>query len=108
GHRLVKNIHRLSPLAARFAGINNWFARRPSVRRLMEDVAGIDRRRSLPEWHREHFRKWFARRDSTRGLTPPTRQVVLLDDCFTTYQEPRIGRAAVTLLERAGYSVELA
>jgi Fe-S oxidoreductase len=34
--------------------------------------------------------------------------VVVLDDCFTTFQEPNIGRAAVVLLERAGYSVELA
>jgi Fe-S oxidoreductase len=33
---------------------------------------------------------------------------VLLDDCFTTYQEPQIGRAAVELLERAGFRVELA
>ena len=33
---------------------------------------------------------------------------MLLDDCFTTYQEPQIGRAAVTLLERAGFTVELA
>ena len=117
GHLLVKNIHRLSPLAARFAGVNNWFARRPFVRRVMESFAGIDRRRSLPEWHRQHFRKWFARRaggvSSPRGkrlgeLTPPARRVVLLDDCFTTFQEPRIGRAAVTLLERAGFTVELA
>jgi Fe-S oxidoreductase len=33
---------------------------------------------------------------------------VLLDDCFTTFQEPQIGRAAVGLLERAGFAVELA
>ena len=107
GHLLVKHVHRLSPLAARFAGLNNWLTRRPAVRRIMEGYAGIDRRRSLPEWHRDHFRRWFAKRDN-RGLTPPARQVVLLDDCFTTYQEPNIGRAAVTLLERAGYAVELA
>jgi Fe-S oxidoreductase len=36
------------------------------------------------------------------------RRVLLLDDCFTTFQEPHIGVAAVELLERAGYSVELA
>ncbi|MBY0458482.1 MAG: hypothetical protein K2V38_14175, partial [Gemmataceae bacterium] len=36
------------------------------------------------------------------------RSVVLLDDCFTTYQEPHIGRAAVTVLERAGFRVQLA
>jgi FAD/FMN-containing dehydrogenase/Fe-S oxidoreductase len=104
GHLLVKHVHRLSPLAASVAGLSNWFARRPWVRRAMEGVAGIDRRRSLPEFHRDHFRRWFARRPA--GRSP--RRVVLLDDCFTTYQEPRIGRAAVGLLERAGVSVELA
>ena len=104
GHLLAKHVHRLSPLAARFAGVNNWLARRRWVRRTMEAAAGIDRRRSLPEWHRDHFRRWFARRVSP----PRAKHVVLLDDCFTTYQEPRIGRAAVALLERAGFTVELA
>ncbi|MBA4065789.1 MAG: FAD-binding oxidoreductase [Isosphaera sp.] len=117
GHHLVKNVHRLSPVAARFAGLNNWLARRPFVRRAMEGLVGIDRRRSLPEWHRDHFRRWFNRRAATAGERPPQPlpggrgspgTVVLLDDCFTTFQEPEIGRAAVTVLERAGYAVELA
>ncbi|MBM3982420.1 MAG: FAD-binding protein [Planctomycetes bacterium] len=110
GHLFVKHVHRLSPLAARFAGANNWLARRKWFRRALEGVAGIDRRRSLPELHRDHFRRWFSRRAG--GVSPlmaaSAKHVVLLDDCFTTYQEPQIGRAAVTLLERAGYSVELA
>ena len=104
GHWLVKHVHTLSPLAARAAGTGNWLARRPWVRRALESLAGIDRRRSLPELHQDHFRRWFARRQPVRH---PSR-VVLLDDCFTTFQEPEIGRAAVTLLERAGYAVELA
>jgi FAD/FMN-containing dehydrogenase/Fe-S oxidoreductase len=104
GHLLLKNVHRLAPWAARFAGANNWLARRSWFRRALEGVAGIDRRRSLPEWHRDHFRRWFARRPApARGA-----KVVLLDDCFTTFQEPHIGRAAVRVLERAGFSVELA
>jgi len=118
GHLVAKHIHRLSPLAARFAGLSNWFARRRWVRGAMEGLAGIDRRRSLPEWHREHFRRWFSARGRAEGgrgkepppsaLRPPPSTVVLLDDCFTTFQEPNIGRAAVTLLERAGFTVELA
>jgi FAD/FMN-containing dehydrogenase/Fe-S oxidoreductase len=120
GHLLLKHVHRLSPLAARFAGLNNWLARRAWVRAAMEGLAGIDRRRSLPEWHRDHFRRWFRRRTPANPLPlragaggqpvvvlrQPT--VVLLDDCFTTYQEPHIGRAAVSVLERAGFAVELA
>jgi FAD/FMN-containing dehydrogenase/Fe-S oxidoreductase len=119
GHLFVKHVHRLSPLAASWAGLSNWLARRPLVRRAMEGVAGIDRRRSLPEFHRDHFRRWFSRRTRSvsDGVTPSNpvahapgspKRVVLLDDCFTTFQEPRIGRAAVSLLERAGVSVELA
>jgi Fe-S oxidoreductase len=34
--------------------------------------------------------------------------VLLLDDCFTTFNEPEIGKAAVRVLEHAGYSIELA
>jgi Fe-S oxidoreductase len=34
--------------------------------------------------------------------------VLLLDDCFSTYNEPEVGRAAVRVLEAAGYAVELA
>lgn len=105
GHRMLKHIHRLSPLAAKFGGLGNWFARRGVVRRMMETFAGIDRRRSLPEFHREHFRRWFAKRSVPEAKS---QTVVLLDDCFTTFQEPQIGRAAVTLLERTGHSVQLA
>ncbi|MBY0512892.1 MAG: FAD-binding protein, partial [Gemmataceae bacterium] len=123
GHLLVRHVHRLLPWAARFAGVNNWLARRRWVRRVLESLAGLDRRRTLPELHRDHFRRWFARRtparradvredpgDATRRPTPPGSpgRVLLLDDCFTTFHEPNIGRAAVTLLERAGFAVELA
>jgi FAD/FMN-containing dehydrogenase/Fe-S oxidoreductase len=117
GDLLLKYIHRLSPLAARFAGVNNWLNQRPLIRNILESCVGIDRRRSLPEWHRDHFRKWFSRRAGSatlssrkhgEGPTPTDRRVVLLDDCFTTFQEPQIGQTAVTVLEQAGFTVELA
>ncbi len=78
-----------------------------SLRWLLEKLAGIDRRRSLPPLHADHFRRWFARHrpDAAAGTRG---RVLLLDDCFTTYNEPAIGRAAVRVLEAAGYAVELA
>jgi Fe-S oxidoreductase len=124
GHLLVKNIDELSPLGARWARLANWLARRPFVRGMLEALAGIDRRRSLPELHRYHLRAWFSERMKDEGGRMKERQqtssvhpssfilhpskVLLLDDCFTTFQEPHIGRAAVAVLERAGCEVELA
>ncbi len=104
GHYFVANIHRLNRVGARFAGVTNWLNRRGLARWVMEKAAGIDRRRSLPEVHANHLRKWFSER---RPATSGKRRVLLFDDCFTTFNEPEIGRAAVEVLERAGCAVEL-
>jgi FAD/FMN-containing dehydrogenase/Fe-S oxidoreductase len=106
-HRLMTGIHRLNRLGAPFAPLVNFLQSRRSLRWLMEKLAGIDRRRSLPPLSRRHFRRWFAQHtpDDAAGRRG---RVLLLADCFTTYNEPNIGRAAVRVLERAGYAVELA
>jgi len=107
GHLLMVALPWLNRLAAPVAPLANWVQERGVVRWLLEKTAGIDRRRSLPPLHRMHFRRWFARHKPLAGAGGKGR-VVLLDDCFTTYNEPAVGQAAVTLLERAGYKVELA
>jgi FAD/FMN-containing dehydrogenase/Fe-S oxidoreductase len=107
GQVLMARIHRLNRLGAPAAPLLNWFQGRRWVRWLLEKVAGIDRRRSLPPLHAGHFRRWFRRHQPA----PPAGRygrVLLLDDCFTTFNEPEIGRAAVRVLEAAGYTVELA
>jgi FAD/FMN-containing dehydrogenase/Fe-S oxidoreductase len=111
GHHLMAGLPTFNRLAAPFAPLVNWMQRRRIVRWAMEKFAGIDRRRSLPPLHRDHFRSWFARHVASRERQRPERavqRVLLLADCFTTYNEPAIGRAAVRVLEAAGYDVELA
>ncbi|HTU93502.1 MAG TPA: FAD-linked oxidase C-terminal domain-containing protein, partial [Gemmataceae bacterium] len=106
-HWLMAGIHRLNRLGAPLAPVINFLQSRRSLRWLMEKTAGIDRRRSLPPLHRQHFRRWFARHTADAAAGRRGR-VLLLADCFTTYNEPNIGRAAVRVLERAGYTVEMA
>ena len=121
GHWFAANVHRLNRFGAKFAGLTNWINRRGLTRWFMETIFGIDRRRSLPEVHGDHFRKWFAERRVTKGepnvlarlhvgaapRRAPLRKVLLFDDCFTTFNEPAIPRAAVAVLEQAGCEVEL-
>ena len=97
----------LNRLGSATAPLSNWISRQPLAKRLLHKLAGIDQRRALPTFHRNHLRRWFGRRSAhlnagQRGT------VILLDDCFTTYNCPDVGRAAVELLERAGYGVKLA
>jgi FAD/FMN-containing dehydrogenase/Fe-S oxidoreductase len=107
GHWLMAHIPQLNRFGAPFAPVINWLQERRLLRWLLEKAGGIDRRRSLPALHADHFRRWF------QGRRRPARndrvgRVLLLDDCFTTYNEPAIGQAAVQVLEAAGYDVELA
>jgi len=107
GQVLMGRIDTLNRLAAPAAPVVNWLQNNRIARWLMEKMAGIDRRRSLPPLHADHFRRWFARRRPLSAAGGHGR-VLLLDDCFNTFNEPEIARAAVVVLERAGYHVELA
>ncbi|MBY0528299.1 MAG: FAD-binding protein [Gemmataceae bacterium] len=107
GQTMMARVHLLNRLGAPAAPLVNWMQENRLVRWLMEKATGIDRRRSMPRLHADHFRRWFARHrpESGAGLRG---RVLLLDDCFSTYNEPEIGQAAVAVLEHAGYRVELA
>jgi len=104
-NRLFGHIARLSWLGSRMAPISNWIARSWPNRWLMERVAGIDMRRPLPAFAGETFTAWFDRRKPARES--PRGPVALFADTFVTYNAPEVGRAAVELLEAAGYAVQL-
>jgi FAD/FMN-containing dehydrogenase/Fe-S oxidoreductase len=104
-NRLFGRIERLNRLGARLPGLVNWLSGLALHRWLLERVAGIDRRRPLPKLAAQTFTEWFARH------APPAAarrgEVVLFHDTFVTYNTPEVGRAAVELLEAAGYRVAL-
>jgi Fe-S oxidoreductase len=107
GSLLMGHIHQLSKLGSATAPLANATLRNPGFQWLLEKVARIDRRRTLPTFAFDNLRRWFRKhrpdpRAGTRGM------VVLMDDCFTTYNNPQVGRAAVKVLEAGGYRVELA
>ncbi|XRQ14454.1 FAD-binding and (Fe-S)-binding domain-containing protein [Actinomadura welshii] len=64
--------------------------------------AGIDRRRTLPAFAPVTFRRWFASHRSGAGRNG---EVVLFVDSFTDAFSPEVGKAAVRVLEHAGYRV---
>ncbi|TMQ24697.1 MAG: FAD-binding protein [Candidatus Rokuibacteriota bacterium] len=104
-NRLFGRIERLNRLGSRMPGLVNALSSLAWTRWLLEKVAGIDRRRPLPALAAETFTDWFARRPAPAAAARG--EVVLFHDTFVTYNTPEIGRAAVELLEAAGYRVVL-
>jgi FAD/FMN-containing dehydrogenase/Fe-S oxidoreductase len=104
--RLFAGIRRLNALGSATAPLSNLPGRSALLRRLLERTVGIDHHRPLPRFQRATLPRWF--RGRPRPTTPRTRgRVVVLADSFTSFTEPHIGRAAVELLELAGYQVRV-
>ncbi|AMT72446.1 FAD-binding and (Fe-S)-binding domain-containing protein [Mycobacteroides immunogenum] len=77
----------------------------PGVGRLALAGAGVDHRRTLPQFARQTFRDWFERVHAPNaGHGDP---VVLFVDSFTNYFTPEVGQAMVKVLEAAGFQPEL-
>ncbi|MEW9548305.1 FAD-binding and (Fe-S)-binding domain-containing protein [Nonomuraea sp. NPDC050783] len=81
----------------------NTVLRVPALRRPALALAGVDARRTLPAFAPRTFRSWFARRPRPAGGRP----VLLFVDTFTDHFAPEVGRAAVAVLEAAGYAPRL-
>ena len=105
--RAFGNIDRLGALGSLLAPVSNWVLGSEAAGELLEKVAGIDRRRTLPPYAGQTFRQWMRARDSHASGPAPLGRVVLFADTFTNYHHPEIGRAAVTVLEALGYQVEV-
>ncbi|MBO0877476.1 MAG: FAD-binding oxidoreductase, partial [Pseudonocardia sp.] len=76
----------------------------PVLRRAAARAAGLADRR-IPPFAGQPLRRWFARH-TPRG-DGHLGTVMLWPDTFTNFFHPRIGRAAVAVLEDAGWRVEL-
>ncbi len=111
-NKVFAHINRVNRMGSKFAPISNWVARSPLGKLFAGRVLGVHPERSLPPFVRETLPKWFS---SQRKGNPPVyplreggRTVVLFNDTFMNYNYPQVGRAAVELLEAAGFRVELA
>jgi FAD/FMN-containing dehydrogenase/Fe-S oxidoreductase len=88
----------------RLAGAVNALASAPVLPRLATAAAGLAPR-EIPLFAGETLQQWWRRRG---GARPGTRGVVLLwPDTFTNSFHPHIGRAAVSVLEAAGWTVDI-
>lgn len=89
-------------LASKVPGFANLVTQTPGLRELAKRAAGVHPRRKIPEFADEPFTRWY-RRQTTRRLAGP--RVMLWPDTFNNYFHPEILKAALEVIEHAGYQV---
>jgi len=108
GSLLFGNIAEVNRWLSPFAKLINPFFKFSLIKWSGEKIFGIDKRRQMPLYAATKFREWFEKRKPSNGQTNDrNNKVILFVDTFTNYHQPEVGRAAVTVLERLGFTVEL-
>jgi FAD/FMN-containing dehydrogenase/Fe-S oxidoreductase len=102
--RLFGSIRILNRLGSAGYPVSNLASRWQLGRRLAERTLGISAARPLPRFQRQDLRRWFRRRPAA-ARAAAQRELIFLADSFTTFTEPSAGRAAIELLEFAGWQV---
>ena len=102
--RVFGSIRAVNRLGSATAPLSNLPGRMPWLRRLAQRTVGIAAARPLPVFQRRNLVRWHRKQRFAGGERGT---LTFLADSFTTYTEPHIGRAAIELLRRAGWGVEL-
>jgi FAD/FMN-containing dehydrogenase/Fe-S oxidoreductase len=106
--RVFGAIRTLNRLGSATAPLSNSLGHIRPARVLLDRTLGITPSRPLPSFARRNLVRWFRRRAASAGAAPAVQgQVTFLADSFTTFTEPDIGQAAISLLEASGWQVRL-
>jgi FAD/FMN-containing dehydrogenase/Fe-S oxidoreductase len=88
--------------ASRMPAFANFVSQTPPLSTLAKWAAGYEQKRRIPPFAPETFRNWFIRRGVHNHGNP---QVILWADTFNNHFTPKVAKAAVEVLEHAGYQV---
>ncbi|MGN6370009.1 MAG: FAD-binding and (Fe-S)-binding domain-containing protein [Phycisphaerae bacterium] len=97
-------IHITSVLASKFPVLANLFTQAPLLRNIAKFLAGMEQKRQIPPFAPQSFKDWFRKR-APKNVGKQT--VVLFADTFNNYYMPETARAAVEVLEDAGFHVHV-
>ena len=95
------NIDLWARLASNAPGLVNLTTQLPFLREIAKLAAGIPLQRNIPAFAAQSFKSWFRRRGSS--VNGPT--ALLWADTFNNYFLPATAKAAVDVLEDAGFRV---
>ena len=101
---LIPWVARAASLAPRLV---NLAARAPGISALVKLAAGIAPEREIPAFAPETFKAWFARRRERADLPADAPRVVLFADTFNNHFHPGTAKAAVAVLQEAGFRVSV-
>jgi len=93
-------------LGSQFPDLANLVTQTPGLSAVAKKLAGVTQSRKMPAFPPQTFKEWFEKRDNTQTSGKPVRgEVILWADTFNNHFFPHTAKAAVEVLEDAGFRV---
>ncbi len=87
--------------------IVNWLTHSRLTSGIVNWIGGIHPKREIPKFAKETFKKWFFDRQSLPSTPNLLPSVILWADTFNNYFRTETAKAAVNVLEKAGFTVKV-
>ena len=100
-------IHRWARLASLVPGIVNTLTHVPVLSSIARFVADVHSNRTIPKFASRTFKQLFVERGHQNGNGNKHGRVILWPDTFNNHFHPQTALAAVEVLEKAGFKVEV-
>jgi Fe-S oxidoreductase len=101
-------IDKWAQIASRTPALANIATQTPAFAAVARKLGGITAHRALPAFPPETFKQWFAKRGAESSNPTNVRgEVILWADTFNNYLFPHTSKAAVEVLEDAGFRVRV-
>ena len=108
--RQLAEIDRNSKIGVMFSGLINWISniKNKFFRKILEIIAGIDIRATLPKYNTETFSKFFKKNNSkiNYDTEKSERKAVIYSTCFVNFNKKNTGVAALKVLKKNGVDVQ--
>ena len=105
----LAQIDRNGKIGVFFSRLLNWITNKKNTffRKILELVAGIDKRVRLPKYNSETFSNFFKKNNFKINLGRISdRKVVIYSTCFVNFNKKNTGVAALKVLKKNGVVVE--
>jgi glycerol-3-phosphate dehydrogenase subunit C len=103
-NNLIARTELLGNLAQPVAPLSNIILANSLARKAAEVTLGIAAEAYFPPFTHERFSKWWKKHHRPKNIKNGN-QVAFFHGCSTEYYEPRVGRAAIYILEKLGFQV---
>lgn len=108
---MVGNFTKMNKLASIVPGLYNFAVSNGAFGPVIKSVSGFAQKRSLPKLHKQTLKAWYRKNKPLGfGVKNPLKsrgKVLLFCDEFTNYNDVPVGMAAIKLLSKLGFEVEI-